>query len=163
MRKPDSIPCGPSLARTGTWRADTLRGEWRYVDLGTHTAQCMNGNNVCAGAHGNSVTRSCLVWWASLTSSRRHGHERPMAGQTRPSHLSIRLSSSAFHENRPRALRALTFAHNAKTLGNFSIGLKQATEIAAEAVLVELVVGFDVPEPAGLHLEVNEANSNSEK
>ena len=29
----------------------TLRGEWRYVDLGTHTAQCVNGNDVCAGAH----------------------------------------------------------------------------------------------------------------
>jgi len=27
------------------------RGEWRYVDLGTHTAQCVNGNDVCAGAH----------------------------------------------------------------------------------------------------------------
>ena len=31
----------------------TLRGEWRYVDLGTHTAQCMNGNNVCTGAHAD--------------------------------------------------------------------------------------------------------------
>jgi len=29
----------------------TLRGEWRYVDVGTHTAQCVNGNDVCAGAH----------------------------------------------------------------------------------------------------------------
>ena len=28
----------------------TLRGEWRYVDLGTHTAQCVHGNSVCAGA-----------------------------------------------------------------------------------------------------------------
>jgi opacity protein-like surface antigen len=27
----------------------TLGGEWRYVDLGTHTAQCVNGNNVFAG------------------------------------------------------------------------------------------------------------------
>ncbi len=25
----------------------TLRGEWRYVDLGIHTTQCMNCNNVC--------------------------------------------------------------------------------------------------------------------
>jgi opacity protein-like surface antigen len=31
----------------------TLRGEWRYVDLGTHTAQCMNGNTVCTGAHAD--------------------------------------------------------------------------------------------------------------
>jgi len=31
----------------------TLRDEWRYVDLGTHTARCMNGNNVCAGAHAD--------------------------------------------------------------------------------------------------------------
>lgn len=29
----------------------TLRGEWRYVDLGTHDAQCINGNDVCTGTH----------------------------------------------------------------------------------------------------------------
>ena len=29
----------------------TLRGEWRYVDLGTHGAQCANGNDVCTGTH----------------------------------------------------------------------------------------------------------------
>src|SRR5262249_33328252 len=107
-----------------------------------------------------------------------------MAGQARPLHLSIRLPSSAFHEDRPRALWTLAFAHDAKTLGNFSIGLKQATEIATEAVLIELVVGLDVPkpaavrrnfvrydnahhivfpEPAGFHLEVHETNSNAEK
>src|SRR6516225_1649431 len=107
-----------------------------------------------------------------------------MAGQPRPSHLSIRPSSLTFHENRPRALRALAFAHDAKTLGHFGIGLEQATEIATEPVLVELVVGLDVPkptavrrnfvrhdnahhivfpEPAGLHLEVDEANSNAKK
>src|SRR5262245_3606126 len=107
-----------------------------------------------------------------------------MAGQARPSHLSIRLSSSAFHKNRARALRALAFAHDAKTFGHLSIGLEQATEIATETVLVELVVGLDVPkpaavgrnfvrhdnahhivfpEPAGLHLEVDETNSNAEK
>src|SRR4249919_471851 len=107
-----------------------------------------------------------------------------MAGRSRPSHLSIRLFLSAFDENRPRALRALAFAHNAKTLGHLGVGLEQATEIAAEAVLVELVVGLDVPkaaavggnfvrhdnahhivfpEAAGLHLEVHEANANAEK
>ena len=37
----------------------TLRGEWRDADLGTHTAQCTNGNNACASAHadfGNTLT-----------------------------------------------------------------------------------------------------------
>jgi opacity protein-like surface antigen len=27
----------------------TLRGEWRYVDLGTHSVQCMNANDACTG------------------------------------------------------------------------------------------------------------------
>src|SRR5215831_19074672 len=97
-----------------------------------------------------SVTHSCLVWWASLTNSERQGHKTPMAGQTRPSAPIDTQSSSAFHENRPRALRALAFAHDAKTLGYFGIGLEQATEIATETVLVELIVGLDVPKPAAV-------------
>jgi outer membrane immunogenic protein len=31
----------------------TVRGEWRYVDLGTHDAQCTHGNDACAGVHVN--------------------------------------------------------------------------------------------------------------
>ncbi|MGC2471839.1 MAG: hypothetical protein WA439_18490 [Pseudolabrys sp.] len=27
----------------------TLRGECRYVDLGTHSVQCMNVNDACTG------------------------------------------------------------------------------------------------------------------
>src|SRR6476660_8601224 len=103
-------------------------------------------------------------------------------GTARPSQLSIRLSPSAFDEDRSGALRALAFAHDAKALGHFSIGLQKAAEIAAEAVFVELVVGLDVPkpaavgrnlvcddnahhvvfpEPAGLNLEVDEANATT--
>src|SRR5262249_60811022 len=95
--------------------------------------------------HRKSEAALCALGSVARMYVRRYGHERPMAGQTRPSLLSIRLSSSAFHENRPRALRACAFAHDAKTLGHFSIGREQAAEIATKAVLVELIVGLDVP------------------
>ena len=46
----------------------------------------------------------------------------------------------ALHQDRAGALRALALAHDAEALGDFGIGLEQAAEVAAEAVLVELVV-----------------------
>src|SRR5258708_3995625 len=94
------------------------------------------------------------------------------------------LKSSALHENRPAALRPFAFAQDAETLGDLRIGLEQSAEIAAEAVLVELLAGLDVPQPtrvgrylvrhhdphhvvfpqpAALHLEIDEANADTEK
>src|SRR5262245_639208 len=50
-------PVSPRTIASNRWRSTSSfsvrgssRGEWRYVDLGTHTAQCVNGNDVCAGA-----------------------------------------------------------------------------------------------------------------
>src|SRR6478672_1222380 len=56
----------------------------------------------------------------------------------------------ALHQDRASALRALALAHDPEAFGHFGIGLEQAAEIAAEAVLVELVVGLDVPQPAAV-------------
>jgi len=53
-------------------------------------------------------------------------------------------------ENGAGPLRALALAHDAETLGYFGIGLEQTAEIATEAVLVELVIGLDVPQPAAV-------------
>src|SRR5262245_19743496 len=96
----------------------------------------------------------------------------------------VRTEGSALHQHRARALRALALAHDAEALGDFGIGLDQAAEIAAEAVLVELVVGLDVPQPAavgrdlvgnddahhvvfpqpaGLHLEVDQADADAKE
>src|SRR5436305_12624354 len=55
---------------------------------------------------------------------------------------------SALHQDRAAALRALVLAHYAQPLCDLGIGLEQAAEIAPEPVLVELLVGLDVPQPA---------------
>ena len=39
---------------------------------------------------------------------------------------------------------------DAEAAGDFLVGLEQAAHVAAEAVLVELVLGLDVPQPAGV-------------
>src|SRR5215813_6447758 len=91
---------------------------------------------------------------------------------------------SALHQDRPSAVRPLALAHDAEPLGDFGIGLHQPAEIAPEAILVELLVRLDVPEPAGiggqlvryhdahevvfpqppgLHLEVDEADADAEE
>src|ERR1700733_4798544 len=48
------------------------------------------------------------------------------------------------------ALRALALAHDAEPLGDLGIGLQQAAKVAPEAVLVELLARLDVPQPAGI-------------
>src|SRR5665213_4003634 len=54
----------------------------------------------------------------------------------------------ALHQHRAGAARRLALIHDAQTLGDLGIGLQEATQIAAEPVLVELVAGLDVPQPA---------------
>src|SRR5215471_17023073 len=54
----------------------------------------------------------------------------------------------ALHKHRAGPLRTLALRHDAEALGDIRIGFEQPAEIAAEAVLVELVVGLDVPQPA---------------
>src|SRR4051794_25378528 len=54
----------------------------------------------------------------------------------------------SLHQHGTRALRALVLRHDAEALGDFRIGLEQSAKISAEAILVELVVGLDVPQPA---------------
>src|SRR5216684_6010860 len=62
--------------------------------------------------------------------------------------------ASALDQDRPGALRALVLAHDAEALGDFRVGLEQAAEVAAEAVLVELLVRLDVPQPAGIRRDL---------
>ena len=113
--------------------------------------------------------------------------EMPMAGSC-PAIFHFRkhlnFSNSALHQHRSGALRALALAHDAKAFGDFGVGLDQAAEIAAETVLVELVVGLDVPQPAAVgrnlvghddahhiifpqparfHLEVDESDADAEE
>src|ERR1700752_215410 len=90
----------------------------------------------------------------------------------------------ALHQHRAGAGRPLVLHQDAEPLGDLGIGLEQATEIPAEAVLVQLLVGFDVPQPARIrgnlvgdddshhlvleqppafHLEVDEADADAEE
>src|SRR5262249_42661557 len=92
--------------------------------------------------------------------------------------------ASALPQDRAAALRTLALAHDAEPPGDLGIGLEQSAEIAAEAVLVELLARLDVPQPAGiggdlvrhhdphqvilpqpagLHLEVDETDADAEE
>src|ERR1700684_2152161 len=91
---------------------------------------------------------------------------------------------SALHQHRPGAARGLVLAHDAEPLRHPGIALHEAAEIAAEAVLVELLVRLDVPQPARIgrdlvghddahhlvfpqppafHLEVDETDADAEE
>jgi hypothetical protein len=52
------------------------------------------------------------------------------------------------NQNRAVALGTFALAHDAEALGHFSVGLQEAAEVAAEAVLVEFLARLDVPQPA---------------
>src|SRR3712207_3998390 len=88
------------------------------------------------------------------------------------------------HEPWPAGGGLLVLAENAEAAGDLGIGLDEAAEILAEAVLVKLVGGFGVPQPArvgrdlvgdddahhvalpqapDLHLEVDEADADAEE
>src|ERR1700731_5064054 len=55
--------------------------------------------------------------------------------------------SSALHQHRTRAGRPLVLHQDAQALGDLGIGLQEPAEIPAEAILVELLVRLDVPQP----------------
>src|SRR5262245_36028851 len=63
-------------------------------------------------------------------------------------------SALALHQHRTGALRPFVFHQDAETLGDFGVSLQQATEIAAEAILVELLVRLDVPQPARIRRDL---------
>src|SRR5262249_35811617 len=78
-----------------------------------------------------------------------------MSVRTAPSRRAARARAGArrrspFHQNRAGSARRLVLAHDAEPLGDFRVGLQEAAEVAAEAVLVELLVRLDVPQPAGV-------------
>src|SRR5262249_14671010 len=54
---------------------------------------------------------------------------------------------SALDQHRSAALWPFAFAQDAEALGDLRICLEQSAEIAAEAVLVELLARLDVPQP----------------
>src|SRR5215469_14969747 len=54
------------------------------------------------------------------------------------------------HQHGARTRRAFVFHENPEPLGNLGIGFEQPTEISSEAILVELLVRLDVPQPAGV-------------
>src|SRR3954471_11629561 len=93
-------------------------------------------------------------------------------------------SPLALHQHRAGACRTLVLHEDAEAFCDFGIGLEQAAEIPAEAVLVALLVRLDVPQtarvrrnlvgdddphhlvleqPPALHLEVDEADADAEK
>src|ERR1700674_916005 len=71
-----------------------------------------------------------------------------------PCGLRKHFDRSALDQDRPGALRALVLAHDAEARGHFGVGLEQAAEVATEAILVELLVRLDVPEPAGIRRDL---------
>src|SRR5690606_34728559 len=61
----------------------------------------------------------------------------------------VAINDISLHENRPAALRPLLLlGQDAETARDFLIGLDEAAHVAAETVLVQLVLGLHVPEPA---------------
>src|SRR5262249_16276275 len=92
--------------------------------------------------------------------------------------------TSALDQDRAGAGRPFVFHQDAEAPGDFGIGLEQAAKIPAEAVLAELLVRLDVPQPARIggnlvgdddshhlvfeqppafHLEVDQADADAEK
>src|SRR5690242_1758240 len=90
----------------------------------------------------------------------------------------------ALHQHWARARRALVFHQDPEPFCHLGISFQETSEIPAEAVLVEFLVRFDVPQPAGVgryfigdddahhfifkkpaafHLEIHEANADAEK
>src|SRR5581483_6164350 len=109
---------------------------------------------------------------------------RPRANADDQLCVSAGLGASALHQNRAGAARRLALVHDAEALGDFGIGLEQAAEVAAETVFVQLLVRLDVPQPAAvgrdlvgdddahhlvfpqparLHLEVDETDADAEE
>src|SRR6187200_3194580 len=60
----------------------------------------------------------------------------------------------ALHQHRAGARRTLVLHEDAEAFCNFGIGLQQPAEIAAETILVELLVRLDVPQPAGIRRDL---------
>src|ERR1700724_931017 len=133
-------------------------------------------------------TPGYMIGPSNGTSSVANGTTRPMVMSLRMLRVAMLRETprraSALDQHRSSALRTLAFAHDAQALGNFGIGFEQAAEVAAEAVLVELLVRLDVPQPAGVrrdfvgdddahqvgfpqpagfHLEINETDADAEE
>ena len=69
----------------------------------------------------------------------------PRAFARRVSGIGARAPAALLNEPGPAGLHLLVLGHDAQPLGDLGIGLDQAAEILAEAVLVELVRRLDVP------------------
>src|SRR5215510_9593566 len=127
----------------------------------------------------NRRTRSCggrLHSGVSLK-TQMAGTSRPFPTRRAPK------CASPLHQHRAGALRTLAFVHDAEALRHFGIGFEQAAQVLAEAVLVELLVRLDVPQPARIrrdlvgdydphhlvleqapafHLEIDQADADAE-
>src|SRR5580692_552875 len=132
---------------------------------------------------GMKRTPGYMIGPSNGTSSVANGTTRPMVMSLRMLRVARR-RVSALDQHRAGALRPLAFAHDAQALGDFGIGFEQPAEVAAEAVLVELLVRLDIPQPArvrgdfvgdddahqvvfpqpaGFHLEINQADADAEE
>src|SRR5262249_17441348 len=65
-------------------------------------------------------------------------------------HFALRPSLFRLNEHGAFRLRRWILHKNPKPLGNLGIGFDQSAKVAAEAVLVELILRFDVPKPAAV-------------
>src|SRR5262249_32622080 len=105
-----------------------------------------------------TVTRAFMAQprTPDVASLHRGGHGRcrkALGGRKAPETRDLRFARSpasgdlsAFDQD--RAVGPLVLAHDAEPLGDLRIGLEQAAEVAAEAILVELLARLDVPQPA---------------
>src|SRR5438552_5587139 len=62
--------------------------------------------------------------------------------------------SIAFDELRTRTLGLAELGHDAETLRHFLIGFDETAHVTAEAVLVQLVLGLDIPKAAGIRADL---------
>src|SRR5688500_2286120 len=90
----------------------------------------------------------------------------------------------SLHQARPAVARLFVLAEDDQAAGDFRVSLDEAAKVAAEAILVELVGRPDVPQaarirgdlvgdddahhiafpqPAGLHLEIDETDADAEE
>src|SRR5271156_6509324 len=175
-----------SMSKTLPWR--TLATELTPSDRNAPSMALPCGSRIpdFSVTVTRAFMRKSIHQVARIERKRNPGAMRNLVAQARMSRCSLRATfeRSALDQDRAGALRPLAFAHDAEAFGHFGIGFQQSAEIAAEAVLVELLVRLDIPQPAGirrylvgdddphhvvfpqpagLHLEIDKADAAAEE
>src|SRR5260370_35944106 len=104
------------------------------------SAPCLR--SCCSARPSRSIASSRWLWWSPASPSPSGPRAPTPRGGERIQ------NPKSFHKLRDADARRLAFLHDAEAARHLGIGLDHAAEVAAEAILVELVVGLDVPEAA---------------